>query len=88
MFCDSNKLLELIDSVKACSEHHKVEFIGSKEYFDKLAELGFYLDNVRYQESPYDESKILILPVNTKPVKIYCESDELDEFKEYVNSLK
>lgn len=85
---DLNSLLELIDSVKACSEYGKVEFIGSKEYFDKLSELGFYLENVRYQDSPFDESKILILPVNSKPVKIYCESDELNKFKEYVNSLK
>lgn len=85
---DLNSLLELIDSVKACSEYGKVEFIGSKKYFDKLAELGFYLENVRYQDSPFDESKIFILPVNPKPVKIYCESDELNKFKEYVSSLK
>ena len=83
-----NSLLELIDSVKACSEYGKVEFIGSKEYFDKLAELGFYLENVRYQEFPFDESKILILPTNSKPIKIYCESDELDMYKEYVDSLE
>lgn len=85
---DLNSLLELIDSVKACSEYGKVEFIGSKEYFDKLEELGFYLGNVIYQDFQFDESKILILPVNPKPVKIYCESDELDKFKEYVNSLE
>jgi hypothetical protein len=85
---DFNSLLELIDSVKACSEYGEVKFIGSKEYFDKLAELGFYLENVRYQEFSFDESNIFILPVNPKPVKIYCESDELDRYREYVNSLE
>lgn len=85
---DLNSLLKLIDSVKACSEYGEVKFIGSKEYFDKLAELGFYLDNVKYQEFSFDESKIFILPVNSKPVKIYCESDELDKYKEYIDNLR
>ena len=85
---DLNSLLELIDSVKTCSEYGKVEFVGSKEYFDKLAKLGFHLENVKYQEFPFDESKILILPANPKPVKIYCESDELDRYKEYIESLE
>lgn len=85
---DFNSLLELIDSVKARSEYGEVKFIGSKEYFDKLAELGFCLENVRYQEFSFDESNIFILPVNPKPVKIYCESDELDRYREYVNSLE
>ena len=58
-------LLELIDSVKSYNKCSKVKFIGSKTTFDRLAEMGFYLGDIEYQEVISDEQQIFVLPVNT-----------------------
>lgn len=73
-----NKLLELIDFVKAATnKYDEVELLGNKESFDKLTELGFDFNNVRHQEIQFfDESKIFILPVKPKQIKVYFVGDE------------
>lgn len=65
------ELLELIDSVKSHNKCNKVKFISTKTVFDRLAEMGFYLGDIEYQEVISDEQQIFILPVNTdKQIKI------------------
>ena len=58
-------LLGLIDSVKSYNKCGKVKFIASKTTFDRLAEMGFYLGDIEYQEIISDEQQIFVLPVNT-----------------------
>lgn len=71
--CNMNKLLELINSVKATNGHNEVELLGCKESFDKLIKFGFPLEAYRHQETPFDESKIITIPCKPKPIKIYLE---------------
>ena len=72
---DLNKLLELIDSVKATNIDSEIELIGSKESFNKLTQIGFDLNSVRHYEFEFDDSKIFIILAEPKPIKIYFESD-------------
>lgn len=73
---DLNKLIEVIDSVKAATEYKEVQLIGGKEAFDKLIESGFPLENYRHYETSFDKSKIFIIPCEPIPIKVYFESDE------------
>lgn len=73
---DFNKMIELIDSVKAATEYSEIELIGNKESFRKLMDLGFPLDGYRHQEvSCIDESKIIIIPCESRFIKVYFEKD-------------
>ena len=75
---DLNKFLELLDSVKvANSEYEEIELIGSTESLNKLTELGFDLNSIRYKEvNVIDESKIFIIPSKIKPIKMCFDYDE------------
>lgn len=68
-----NELLELINSVKAASEYNEVELWGDKKSFDELMTSGFPLENFKHKEVEFDESRIMIIPCESKPLKLYFE---------------
>ena len=70
-----NELLELIDSVKAASKYNEVELWGDKKSFDELMASGFPLGNFKCKEFEFDESKIIVIPCEPKPIKLYFECD-------------
>lgn len=74
---DLNKMIELINSVKATNIDSEIELIGSKKSFDKLTEIGFDLNSVRHHEFEFDDSKIFIIPAKPKPIKVYFEEDTI-----------
>ena len=68
---DRDKLIELIDSVKAVNSCDSVELIASDLLFDKLKQSGFPLNDFKCHEILYDKSKIMIIPTKTsKNIKI------------------
>ena len=71
-----NELLELINSVKVASECNEVELYGDKKSFDELIASGFPLGNFKHKEVEFDESRIMIIPCEPKPLKLYFCSDE------------
>lgn len=73
---DLNKMIELINSVKARNIDSEIELIGSKESFDKLTEIGFDLNCVKHHEFKIDESKIFIIPAKPKPIKVYFAGED------------
>ena len=70
-----NELLELINSVKAASEYNEVELWGDKKSFDELMASGFPLKDFKYKEVEFDESKIMVIPCEPKPIKLYFDGD-------------
>lgn len=70
-----NELLELIDSVKAASEYNEVELWGDKKSFDELMASGFPLEDFKCKEFEFDESKIMVIPCEPKPIKLYFDGD-------------
>lgn len=76
---DLNKIMELINSVKAFDNYEEVELIGSKESFNKLIESGFPLENYRHYETSFDDSKIFIIPYKPISIKTYYEDFEGNE---------
>ena len=71
-----NKLLALIDSVKATSEYNEVELWGDKKSFDELIAFGFPLEDFKCKEFEFDESKIMVVPCKPKPIKLYFDGNE------------
>ena len=70
-----NELLELINSVKAASEYNEIELWGNKKSFDKLIASGFPLQDFKHKEGEFDESKIMIIPCEPKPIKLYFDGE-------------
>lgn len=70
-----NELLELINSVKAASKYNEVELLGDKKSFDELIASGFPLKDFKHKEVEFDESKIMVIPCEPKPIKLYFDSD-------------
>ena len=70
-----NELLELINSVKAASEYNEIELWGNKKSFDKLIASGFPLQDFKHKEVEFDESKIMIIPCEPKPIKLYFDGE-------------
>lgn len=71
-----NELLELIDSVKAAPEYNEVELWGDKKSFDELMASGFPLGDFRCREFEFDDSKIMVIPCESKPIKLYFKGDD------------
>lgn len=68
---DRDKLIELIDSVKAVNLCDSVELIGSELSFDILKQSGFPLKDFKCHEILFDKSEIMIIPTKTsKSIKI------------------
>lgn len=72
-----NELLELINSVKAATEYNEVELWGDKKSFDELIASGFPLRDFKHKEIEFDESRIMIIPCEPKPFKLYFGGDKL-----------
>lgn len=70
-----NDLLKLINSVKAASKSNEVEFWGNKKSFDRLMASGFPLKDFKYKEVEFDEFKIMVIPCEPKPIKLYFDGD-------------
>lgn len=66
-----SELLELINSVKAAAECNEVELWGDKKSFDELIASGFPLGDFKYTEIEFNESRIMIIPCESKPLKLY-----------------
>lgn len=71
-----NELLELINSVKAASTYNEVELLGDKKSFDELIASGFPLKDFKHTEVESDESKIIVIPCEPKPIKLYVSCNE------------
>lgn len=71
-----NELLALIDSVKAASEYNEVELWGDKKSFDELIASGFPLEDFKCKEFEFDESKIMVVPCEPKPIKLYFDGND------------
>jgi len=71
-----NELSELINTVKAFSEYNEVELWGDKKSFDELMTSGFPLGDFKCREFEFDDSKIIVVPCKSKPIKLYFDSDE------------
>lgn len=71
-----NELSELINTVKAVSEYNEVELWGDKKSFDELIASGFPLGDFKCIEFEFDESKIIVVPCKSKPIKLYFDGDD------------
>lgn len=71
-----NELLELINSVKAASKYNEVELLGDKKSFDELIASGFPLEDFNCREFEFNESKIMVIPCEPKPIKLYFDGNE------------
>ena len=71
-----NELIELVNSVKSYSPYHEAELLGRQKSFDKLIDSGFPLGDFKCREFEFDESKIMVVPCEPKPIKFYFEGKE------------
>lgn len=71
-----NELIELIKSVKAASKYNEVELWGDKKSFDELMASGFPLEEFKCKEFEFDESKIMVIPCEPRPIKLYFVGDD------------
>ena len=71
-----DKLLELINSVKTASKYNEIEIWGNKKSFDELMASGFPLGNFKHKEIEFDESRIMIIPCEPKPLKLYLNGND------------
>lgn len=59
-----DRLIELIDLVKACSGCDKVKFVGTHETFEEIMAMGFPLNRFECERVfELDESQLYIIPV-------------------------
>lgn len=72
-----NDLLELINSVKIASGYGEIELWGDKKSFDELLSSGFPIEDFKCREFEFefDESKIMVIPREPKPIKLYFEGN-------------
>lgn len=70
-----NELLELINSVKTASKHNEVELWGDKKSFDRLIASGFPLEDFKCKKFEFDDSKIMVIPCEPKPFKLYFDGN-------------
>lgn len=71
-----DKLLELINSVRAVSKYNEIELWGSKKSFDELIASGFPLQDFKHKEVECSESNIMVIPCEPKPIKLYFDGDQ------------
>lgn len=71
-----DELLELINSVKAATKYNEVELWGDKKSFSELIASGFPLGDFKCKEVQFDESKIMIIPCEPKPIKLYFNGND------------
>ena len=58
------KLIELIDKVKACSGCNEVELVANGETFKELTIMGFPLTEFKCEEAfEIDESQLYVIPI-------------------------
>lgn len=59
------KLIEMVDKVKACSGCNEVKLVGNDETFKELTIIGFPLTEFKCEEVfEVDESRLYIIPID------------------------
>lgn len=71
---DLDKLMEIIDSIKMYSGRDEVKIVGNSKSFEELTAMGFPLTDFKCEEvnDELDESKIYIIPIDTKRKDNLC----------------
>ena len=60
-----DKLIELVDKVKACSGCNEVKLVGNDKTFKELTIMGFPLTEFKCEEAlEIDESQLYIIPID------------------------